>query len=191
MHDILYVSILVPKQKPDPNLYFSFPAMHWGFGQHIEVAGPNPNLAASHWFKIFYVFEAFYTTAMAITKYSIMLFYWRIFKTPHFKIALITVAVIVAAWLIAIDMAGFLEAFPVPDLWEVFVTGRPGQRISLPDYFIGSAVPNIILDWVLLMLPLPLVWGLKIPSSQKMGLTGIFLLGGLYVERVPNSSSRC
>ncbi|MCJ1259543.1 hypothetical protein MMC24_007381 [Lignoscripta atroalba] len=153
-------------------------AVRYGFGKHIEVAGPNPNIAASRWFKILYVFEVFYTAALAVTKYSIMLFYWRIFKTPHFKAALITIAVLVTAWFIAIGVAGITECLPVSDLWEVFLTGRPGRRISLSKFFLGSAIPNIITDWTLLVMPLPLVWRLRIPNSQKIGLTTIFLLGG-------------
>lgn len=43
------------------------PALHYGFGRHIEVLGLGGSL---RWFKILYSFEFLYTLAMASVKYS-------------------------------------------------------------------------------------------------------------------------
>lgn len=41
----------------------------------------------------------------------------------------------------------------------------------------GASIPNVITDILLLALPLPYVWGLHAPLSQRLILAGMFLLG--------------
>lgn len=48
-------------------------------------------------------------------------------------------------------------------------------------FFIGNAVPNIITDWALLILPLPYVWRIHRSAIQKIAIYSVFALGGLYV----------
>ncbi|MCJ1387010.1 hypothetical protein MMC17_010139 [Xylographa soralifera] len=45
-------------------------------------------------------------------------------------------------------------------------------------FYFAQAVPSIITDIILLILPLPLVWKLKVTKSQKWGVSAVFLLGG-------------
>lgn len=42
------------------------------------------------------------------------------------------------------------------------------------------SVPNIVTDLIMLLLPMPVIWRLKLPTKQKIALTGVFLLGSLY-----------
>ena len=139
------------------------------------------------WFKFLYIYEVFYTAAVAVTKVSILLFYWRIFKTPGFKITLITITTVLTGWLIGVMLAGILGCEPIHSFWDF----SPGHCINLYHYFLGSGIPNIVLNFLVLFLPLPLVWTLQIPRSQKIALTGIFLLGGLYVSPKPSSYGAC
>ena len=46
-------------------------------------------------------------------------------------------------------------------------------------FFIGNAIPNILTDVALMVLPLPYIWQLNRSKSQKIALAGVFLLGGL------------
>ena len=41
------------------------------------------------------------------------------------------------------------------------------------------AVPNVIVDLFLLVLPLPYIWKLQIKTSQKVLVAGAFIMGGL------------
>ena len=51
--------------------------------------------------------------------------------------------------------------------------------VNVPAFFIGNAVPNIITDWALLLLPIPYIWRLHQRRAQKVALCGVFGLGGL------------
>ena len=45
--------------------------------------------------------------------------------------------------------------------------------------YVGSWVPHIFIDVMLLGLPVPLLWGLQMQSKRKIILTAIFAVGGL------------
>ena len=47
--------------------------------------------------------------------------------------------------------------------------------------YLGSWVPHIFIDLVLLCLPVPLLWKLQMQKTQKVILTAVFACGGLYV----------
>lgn len=47
--------------------------------------------------------------------------------------------------------------------------------------YVGSWVPHIFIDLVLLGLPVPLLWKLQMQRTHKLILTGVFACGGLYV----------
>jgi len=66
---------------------------------------------------------------------------------------------------------------PVRGFWDHTVPAK--CKVNVYAFFIGNAVPNIITDWALLILPIPYVWRLQKSRVQKIALCGIFLLGGL------------
>ena len=67
-------------------------------------------------------------------------------------------------------------------LWNPLVTGFC-INVNLAAIIFGSI--NVVIDIVLLVLPIPLVWQLKIQMKWRLQLIGIFLLGGLYAD-IPN-----
>ena len=52
-----------------------------------------------------------------------------------------------------------------------------GTCIDQLAYFRYNTIPNISIDVAMLILPLPLVWKLQTSTTQKLGLTAIFLTG--------------
>ena len=54
------------------------------------------------------------------------------------------------------------------------------QCINLQAYYWGVTASNLCLDVVMLYMPLHMVWGLKLPTRQKIALSGVFLLGGMW-----------
>lgn len=49
--------------------------------------------------------------------------------------------------------------------------------ISLGVVYISGSTPNVITDLMILLLPLPYVWGLHAPLGQRLILVGMFMLG--------------
>ena len=127
-----------------------------------------------------YAYEVIYGLSIGLTKISILLFYSRIFKDRTFKLALYVTLGLVAAFTFAIEVAVLAQCQPAHALWDITYT--PRKCMDLRTFFIGSGVPNIILNVIILVLPLPMVWALEIERRHKLALSGVFLLGGLYVD---------
>ena len=125
-----------------------------------------------------YAFSTLYTVAVTLAKYSILLFYSRIFKEKRFLLALRLVAVVVLLWFIAIQAAVFASCVPITALWDISVQGT---CINFTAFYQGSGIPNVILNLVILALPLPMIWSLEIEKKHKFALSGVFLMGSLVV----------
>jgi hypothetical protein len=52
---------------------------------------------------------------------------------------------------------------------------------DLPTYFMGVSISNMLIDVIVLCLPIRMVLTLHLPTRKKMVVSGIFLVGGLYV----------
>ena len=138
-------------------------------------AGPD---AILQWHKVLYVYENCYTPAIALTKLSILSFYARLFSVRTFRVALYVVGTMVLMWWIAMQFTVIFECTPIDYSWHPV---RSGRCINLDQFFLGQAIPNIVTDMVILALPLPMIWKLHLPKSQKLALTCIFSLGALCV----------
>lgn len=68
-----------------------------GFGKHAEVAGTPAVLI---FYKCLYVFEIVYPFPIAVTKFSILLYYKRLFRVQSIKIPIYIVAGLIACWLV-------------------------------------------------------------------------------------------
>ena len=79
-------------------------------------------------------------------------------------------------------MFALLFAFqctPVRFAWDKTVPH--GHCVDLKGVLVASVIPNSLLDIIVFVMPIPIVWRLNITRVQKLGISCIFLLGGLYV----------
>ena len=74
------------------------------------------------------------------------------------------------------SFAAIFACSPVQRAWN---PSLPGHCTNLEEYFIGQAVPNVVTDFVLLLLPVPLLLGLHVARPEKVALIGVFVLGYL------------
>lgn len=123
-----------------------------------------------------YAYETVYTVAIVLAKYSILLFYSRIFKERAFKIALRITFAFVTAWFVTVEITVLAECQPVSSLWNF---AEPGHCIDINRFFLGAGIANIFLNSVILLLPLPMIWTLEIGKRHKFALSSVFMLGGL------------
>lgn len=114
------------------------------------------------------------------TKASLLLLYYRLFSpSKRFRLAVrIGAAIIFSQWFI-FTFATIFQCRPVAAFWNRNIQGA--KCIDLALLSLVSGVLNLLTDVLLLCLPIPMVWGLNTTKAQKITLTGIFLLGTLYV----------
>lgn len=121
-------------------------------------------------------FECMYVTAVALIKFSLLAMYLRIFPSRGFKITAWIIGGTVFSWWIAIVLVCIFQCNPIYVAWEPWM---PGQCINLKGSFIGNAVPNIVTDIAILIMPVKQVWALHTAPAQKISLICTFGLGSL------------
>ena len=147
------------------------------FGRHFELIKPWQIVPFA---KTLVATQALYYIAQALIKISLLLLYHRLFSVNrHFRIALIVAGVLVIMWCLASFWDTIFECVPVQAEWDKSIRNARCQRIR--ELALGSGISNLILDVMFLLLPVPMVWQLQVSKRIKVSLTGIFLLGGLYV----------
>jgi len=67
---------------------------------------------------------------------------------------------------------------PFEKLWTPAI---PGHCINIKAFWTANPALNIVFDIVIFILPIPLLWGLKLPKRQRLGLVGVFALGLIVV----------
>ena len=119
-----------------------------------------------------------YITGITLTKLSVLAFYRRTFAVSNpLKQAIWLVLAVIVAWWIAFTMSSMLQCIPIHAYWNPKIKARCVYKYG---FFLGLAIPNIMLDFVLLLLPLHPLWKLKMKFHQKLMLIAVFVLGYLY-----------
>ena len=77
----------------------SWPGVHRGVGRHIEVYGPE---GVKHFYLSLFICEILYTLTLCLTKFSIMLFFLRIFGKTSIRIPIYILAMIVTGWAVSV-----------------------------------------------------------------------------------------
>lgn len=85
----------------------------------------------------------------------------------------------VLAWGIAVLFTTIFQCTPVPAAWDKTIVGW--SCFQLDDFVIGSNVPNIIADGLIILLPIPLVWSLKLSPTRRLGLIALFFVAAMLV----------
>ncbi|KAL8904400.1 MAG: hypothetical protein Q9207_003296 [Kuettlingeria erythrocarpa] len=149
-----------------------------GYGRHIYTFGEDKSKNTRLWLRTLYVFEPLYHTSTTLAKYSILAFYYRIFAIPQFRRILWIIAAFVTCYVISVDLVCLFQCTPVHSFWDV---GVPGHCINIDRFFLASGAVNVLLDFIIFALPIPLLWRLRTSFNQKLVLTAIFTVAGFVV----------
>lgn len=112
---------------------------------------------------------------------SIVFLYIHIFATPRFRRICYLVLVANLLFFIGTVLSDCLICLPISYRWDRFTGGGGscGNEKSL-DLFLG--IFNLILDITAVVLPMPVLWGLKMSVRNKVMLSGMFGMGIVYVS---------
>lgn len=125
-----------------------------------------------------YANQIIYPITITLIKLSLLLFYFRLFRVHEgFKVAIYITGVLALGWCVGIIFAGALQCLPVKQCLNGL--GPPvTHHFSFQSYLLGYAIPNVTLDFVILVLPIFLVWNLVLTKRIKVAVSAVFLLGG-------------
>lgn len=120
-------------------------------------------------------------------KMSILVVYLRLFAVnKRFRYA---------TWLMIFFVCGYLSSnlwtqifgcSPRAKYWKPEI---PGHCINYTKAGLAYGSMNIVSDLFIFILPLPIIWQLKLPIKEKAGVSLIFMSGAMYAERHSTLSS--
>ncbi|KAF2150291.1 hypothetical protein K461DRAFT_308174 [Myriangium duriaei CBS 260.36] len=100
-------------------------------------------------------------------KLSLLVIYNRIFIEQYQRITTFILMGILLAWTIGGSVAGALMCRPLEHFWNKDI---PGHCVDIKALYSYSGIPNIFVDFVMLVLPVPTLWKLQASREVKTGL---------------------
>ena len=116
--------------------------------------------------------ENLYVVGILLIKYSILLLYRRVFPGQTFYKYLIATALLIMAWALAAFFCDTFTCYPIESQWDSSVEGT---CIDYGTVTFIMGIANVIIDFILLGLPLPILWKLQMSTRRKILLS--FTLG--------------
>ncbi|RYP15842.1 hypothetical protein DL765_005456 [Monosporascus sp. GIB2] len=84
------------------------------------------------------------------------------------------------------SVAGIFQCNPIQKAWDYDI---PGTCFNRPALFFANAGLNIFQDFVIYVLPSPMLWNVQLPVKQRIALIGVFVVGAFVcitgIIRVP------
>ena len=143
-----------------------------------------------------YIFEMLFASmitylfTVTLVRLSILLLYRRIFDIKSFRIITTVLIAACVIWGVSLGAANIFQCHRVSDAFKPEVVGAlDGRCIDLQAMFYGALATGFGLDFIILVLPLVQIWSLRLERRQKLELTAILCLGGLYVTLAPLDSA--
>lgn len=71
-------------------------------------------------------------------------------------------------------LLGFLLCHPLAYFWDRSIEGYCGNQLLA--YMIPGII-NMVLDFIILALPIPLLWALQAPLGKRLAIVTVFSMG--------------
>lgn len=126
----------------------------------------------------FFLFEVFYCAAIIPIKLSIALMLIRI--AANRKLYVYAQWAMMGLFFVADGGALFYIIFqctPVSYAWNTDQEGHCLPAVDLADVYYACTAVNIMTDWVTALLPIPLLWHVRLERSEKLSVAAILGLG--------------
>ncbi|KAJ9215666.1 hypothetical protein DTO166G4_2772 [Paecilomyces variotii] len=143
-----------------------------GCGRRITEVDPASAVVT---LKTILPLEALYGIAMSLVKTSIMLFFFRIFGSKRsFRISVAVVMAIVWMWAVSVILETLLLCRPLAYNWDAIIDGVCGEKNAT---FVAAGTLNLVTDLMVMALPIPHIWKLRLSVPKKLALCLVFCMG--------------
>ncbi|TAQ83654.1 hypothetical protein B7494_g8028 [Chlorociboria aeruginascens] len=154
--------------------------MQHGFGKHIWANSLGPVDATVVFLKSLIIGEITFAMTIVFVKFSLLCFYWRLFKISGWvRYAIYVIGATVISWGIAVILVICFQCIPLKGFWDH--NAEATCAVDAYKFFYGNSIPNILTDCAILILPIQSVQALKMNWVQKLSLYSIFTLGAAVI----------
>ena len=128
-------------------------------------------------FLLFVAGQPVWGAANTAVKFSILHLYLTIFPSRTFCRVCYATMVVSFAYLLSVILETFVLCRPVQYNWDKTIKGTCDKNIMVGYILSGST--NLLLDVIVVVLPMPVLWKLRLPWGKKIGIMAMFSLGAL------------
>ena len=115
-----------------------------------------------------------YVPAVSLTKVSILIFYLRINPTSKYRYQVFFVLFFTIGSMIALCFALIFECHPIAKFWNPLVEG---ECVDVPGLYLANGILNVVADFLVLLVPIPMLVTLHVSTRHKVILAGVFATG--------------
>ena len=122
-----------------------------------------------------------YGLAIMCTKLAVLLLYQRVFFPQRWSRSDISLKAFMALLLlfyVSTTFAKIWQCLPRDHIWDKSI---PGQCINISVLFNVSGIFNTVTDFIILLIPVRVVWSLNMARKRKLGVLAVFTVGSMYV----------
>ncbi|KAE9381535.1 hypothetical protein N431DRAFT_425107 [Stipitochalara longipes BDJ] len=154
----------------------SLSGVHYGTGRHLEDILPKDIPRALYFW---WLCELFYTITTVLIRLSIAVFLLRICIKPGQRWVIYGTLTMIISFSICYFFLVLFQCHPVSFFWRQY-EGLDGSCINpavVPNASIAHSVVSFTADWILGLLPIVLLWYLKMNTRTKVSVAGLLSLG--------------
>lgn len=170
-------------------VYFSIGiANHYvGYPYPEDFTGDEYHPIASGSYQHFWVWHLLLFIALWFIKCSLVLLYRRILVadtgnyTDWANILVLLSLILVTLWSLSFALTWSLACRPLRDFWDFpYVPSKP---TCVDTWKLNSAITisDFLIDLIILLVPVPMVWRLHLPTMRKIAVLIVFGLGSIAV----------
>jgi hypothetical protein len=100
-----------------------------------------------------------------------------LFPGKHFALICYAVIGISAAYFVSVFLATFLLCTPAAYNWDKSIPGGACHNQTLA--YLLAGITNLVADAIVVVLPMPKLFGLQMKMAKRISVAGMFSLGGL------------
>ena len=123
-----------------------------------------------------YINGILYQLCWPVSRISLVLLYQRVFVKVWFKYACWFLIGSYTLFAISMTITQIFTTVPINAQWR---RTTPKQKINTDQFLAATNIFNVITDVLLLVMPLAIVWRLKVKTLTRVGLSFVFSLGCL------------
>ncbi|VBB71378.1 Putative protein of unknown function [Podospora comata] len=147
-----------------------------GAGQHVWDLDPNDTPSAIAWGRAAWYGILFYLITLCFSKISILLLYIHLFTFKWARLAGQILLGIVIITHLFMALATFTACIPLNSYWDFTVEKKYCHAQSV---WWSNTGMHMVTDFLIFLLPMPVVWSIRLPRRQKLALSGVFGFGFL------------
>ncbi|KAL5628618.1 hypothetical protein BROUX41_002009 [Berkeleyomyces rouxiae] len=150
-------------------------SVKYGVGSHVWTLDlANINFVVKRIVQLILVSEVMYMCALAATKISIMVLYFRIFPSQKLRRLVWATSIFTILFTVASVLATIFQCQPAKAAWDFLVEGK---CYTFVNFLYANAAVSLATDILVLAMPLPLLWRLTLPVRQRLAICSLFMLG--------------